>query len=508
MKTFPPDQPRNFAIVGHASSGKTQLSESMLFCAGAINRAGTVEAGTTTSDHHPGEIERRISIHATPLHCDWMDRKFNLIDTPGSLDFISEGLGALRVGDFALIVVDAVQGVGVGTERAWEYATQYDIPKMLVINGSDREQASFDRVLDQLRERFGSRVFPLALPLNPGPGFNRVLDVLRSEVVTYPPEGGGAYSEAAATGDEKERVSQLHRELIEYIAESDDNLMERFFQQGTLAEDELRTGVHRAIQDEAFTPVFCTSATSHAGVPRLMDFIAKYGSSPADRETVTAHDDDDREIEIHLNDAAPTLYVFKTLNEPHVGDLSFFRLYSGEVRVGDELYNSDRRQRERVGQIFLLNGATREAVERLGAGDIGAVVKLRDTHTGNTLCSPDRPVKLPRVAYPQANIHAALLSARGDEDRVAAGLAALHEEDPTFIHRVDPELHPRRTARALPRNDPLEGGITVSTQEAIRRRGPIRRGLDADCTGPPRLRSRFPGITGRAKRGPRLRALR
>jgi elongation factor G len=442
MKAHSPGDLRNFAIVGHASSGKTMLAECMLRCAGVINRLGRIADGSTMSDYHPGEIKRQISIHATPLHCEWMGRKFNLIDTPGYLDFLSEGLGALRVGDFALIVVHAAHGVGVGTEKVWEYASRFQIPKMVVVNALDKDNGDFARVLAQLRERFGPRLFPMNLPINPGPGFNQVLDVLRSEVVTYPADASGQYSEVPAAGEWKERVDQLHKELIEHIAEADDTLLNKFFDQGTLSEEELRSGVHAAIQREAFTPVFCTAAENNIGVARLMDFIAKYGSSPVDRETVTAHDADGREVEVHLNDPDPTLYVFKTSSEPHVGELSFFRLYSGEVHVGSGLYNSDRKIIERVGQMFLLNGKTREHAASLRAGDIGAVVKLRDTHTGNTLCSEKHPVTLPKVIYPQPNIHAALKSAsKGDEDKIAAGLAALHEEDPTFLYRVDGELH-------------------------------------------------------------------
>src|SRR6266567_3348472 len=442
MKSYQPGDIRNFAIVGHASSGKTMLCEAMLLCGGVINRMGGIANGSTVSDYHVREKDHKISIHASLLHTEWMDKKFNLIDTPGYLDFISEGLGALRVGDFALVVVHAQHGVGVGTEQVWNYATHYGLPKMIVLNALDKENTDFEAALAQVRARFGHNVFPMNLPVNPGPGFNQVLDVLRNDVVTYPGDTGGKYEEAPATGNWEEQVKQRHKELIEHIAESDDSLLEKFFDQGGLSETELRAGIHAAVQRQSFIPLFCTAAESNVGVARLMDFIAKYGSSPVDREKVKALDANGGGVEVSLKDADPTLYVFKTMSEAQFGELSFFRLYSGTVSVGMDLHNSDRKITERVGQIYILNGKNRTPVNSLNAGDIGAVVKLKDTHTGNTLCSPRRPVSLAKVVYPKPNIHAALkLNAKGEEDKVARGLAALHEEDPTFLFQVDSELH-------------------------------------------------------------------
>jgi elongation factor G len=442
MKTYHSKDIRNFAIVGHASAGKTMLSECMLACAGVINRLGSIAAGTTLSDYHSDEKDRKISIHASLLHTEWLDKKFNVIDTPGYLDFISEGLGALRVADFALVVVNAVHGIGVGTDQVWKYATQYGIPKVVVVNGLDKEHVDFNTSLQQIRARFGERAFPLAIPVNAGPGFNQVLDVMRSEVITYQTDGSGKYTEASATGDHKATVTQLHSQLIEYIAESDDSLLEKFFAQGGLSEDEMRAGVHQAIQKQSFIPVFCTSAETNVGVARLMDFIAKYGSSPVDRAKIDALDINDNPVSIALDHSEPVLYVFKTMSEAQFGELSFFRLYSGSVHVGQDLYNSDRKITERFGQIYALNGKNRISAEILNAGDIGATVKLKDTHTGNTLSHAKHPVTLPKVVYPKPNIHAALrLKSKGEEDKIATGLSALHEEDQTFLYKVDSELH-------------------------------------------------------------------
>ena len=442
MKTYQPADLRNFAIVGHASSGKTMLSEAMLRCGGVINRMGRIAEGSTVSDYHVSEKNRKISVSASLLHAEWMGRKFNIIDTPGYLDFISEGLGALRVGDFALVVIHAQHGLGVGTDRVWNYATGYGLPKMIVVNALDRENVDFDAVLKAAQEHFGRHVFPVNVPINAGPGFNKVLDVLRNEIVTYAADGSGKYTEEPATGEWEAKVRELHGQLIEHIAESDDGLMEKFFEKGNLSEEEFRAGIHAAVQKELFIPLFAASAENNIGVARLMDFVAKYGSSPVDRKNVKAVDAGGNETEVSLDSSETAVYVFKTMSEAHFGELSFFRVYSGSISTGKDLFNSDRKVSERIGQIYQLNGQTRVAVPTLGAGDIGAVVKLKDTHTGNTLCTAKHPVTLPKVVYPKPNIHAALVAkVKGEEDKIASGLAALHEEDPTFLYVVDGELH-------------------------------------------------------------------
>ena len=441
MKEYQPGDIRNFAIVGHASSGKTMLAEAMLACAGVINRMGTIAAGSTVSDYHENEKQRQISVSASLMHLEWLNKKFNLLDCPGYADFISEGLGALRVGDFALVVVHANHGVGVGTDAVWKYATQYGIPKMIVVNAFDKDEVDFDKSLAQIREHFGDRVFPLTIPVNPGAGFNQVLDVLRSEIITFAGDNSGKFTEAPASGDWAARAEQLHKQLIEYIAESDDSLLEKFFAQGSLSEEEMRGGIHAAIQKQVFVPLFVTSAENNIGVARLMDFIAKYGSSPVDRAKVQAVNGDGKDVELSLADPDPVCYVFKTMSEAQFGELSFFRIYSGSIKFGSELYNTDRRSTEKIGQIYILNGKNRTSVPTLGAGDIGAVVKLKDTHTGTTLCGPKKPVSLPKVQYPKPNINAALKSSgKGEEDKIASGLAALRHEDPTFLYTVDSEL--------------------------------------------------------------------
>ena len=360
MKEYQSSDIRNFAVVGHASSGKTMLSEAMLSCAGVINRMGSIAAGSTVSDYHVSEQQRQISVSASLMHLEWLNKKFNIIDCPGYADFISEGLGALRVGDFALVVVNASHGVGVGTDAVWKYSTQFGLPKMIVVNAFDEEDVDFEKILAQVREHYGDRVFPLTIPVNPGPGFNQVLDVPRSEIITYTDDKSGKFTEAAAAGEWAERVKQLHQELIEHVAESDDSLMEKFFAQGGLSEEEMRAGIHKAIQEQIFVPLFVTSAENNIGVARLMDFIAKYGSSPVDRRTVQAHDTQGNEVNVDLSGSETVCYVFKTMSEAQFGELSFFRVYSGQVKMGSELFNTDRRISEKIGQIYLLNGKARE----------------------------------------------------------------------------------------------------------------------------------------------------
>ena len=440
MKQFHASDIRNCAIVGHGASGKTSLSEAMLRLSGVINRLGTVEQGTTTSDYHPGEKSRQISIHSTPLHMEWMDKKFNFIDTPGYSDFIGEALGAMSVVDSAIITMHSLNGIEVGTETMWSQASKLGIPKILVVNGLDRENTKFDTILNEARERFGNQVFPMQLPVNEGPGYNQNIDVLRTELITYQLDGSGKITESKLPSELVDKVKGLHEELIEYVAESDDTLLEKFFDKGSLTEEEMRNGIHHAIQNQVFIPMFCTSSTTNVGVSRLCDFISKYGSSPVDRKTIDAIDEHKSKVNVSLDGEETVLQIFKTMSEAHVGELSLFRVYSGKVKTGQDYYNSNRDSSERFGQLFILNGKDRTPVDMLRAGDIAGVVKLKDTHTGNTLCS-GKHLTLPKLNLPTPNIHAAIISTvKGDEEKLAVGLSTLHEEDPTFVYRVDTEV--------------------------------------------------------------------
>lgn len=441
MKDYRAPEIRNIAVTGHASTGKTLLCEAMLVCAGKINRAGTIEQGNTVSDFHADEKEHQQSIHATVIAEEWLGRELNIIDCPGTPDFISEPLSALRVADSAMIVISGVNGVETGADEIWAAAAEYGIPRFLVVNLLDRERTDFDGILEEAKEHYGARVFPMTLPVDAGPGFSSVLDVMRSEVITFAADGSGKYEEKPAEGAHRERVNELHRQLIDMVAESEDELLEKFFEEGTLSEDELRAHVHEAVQKGLVVPVFAASGVKNIGVSRILDFIAKYGASPVDRAKVAAKKADGGDVSVALDDGQTVAFVFKTMHEAHVGNLSFFRVYSGDVISGSELVNANRGETERVGQLYRVNGSAREPVQSLHAGDIGAVVKLRATRAGDTLCAAARQVTLPVVEFPAPNTRGALVAkSKSDLNKLGEGLSALREEDPTFEYHFDPEV--------------------------------------------------------------------
>lgn len=441
MKNYQTADIRNVAILGHASCGKTMLTECMALCGGIINRLGSVTSGSTLSDYRDEEQARQISVQTSMVHVEWQNKKINLLDTPGYLDFIGESLSAARVADLAMVVVHANHGIGVGTGKVWDFTTQFNTPRLIVVNALDKENVDWDALLASLRARFGAAVTPITVPVKTGPGFNQILDVITKEVLTGKGDSSGKYDAAPATGDLKTKADEMHNALLEKVAESDDKLLEKFFEQGGLSEEEMRTGLAAGLARQTLIPVFSTCAETNQGVSRLLDFIAQYGPSPLakPKTPATGHNG---EVEVALTDPDPSLYVFKTSVEAQFGELAYFKVYSGQLGVGADLYNPDKQAAERIGQIYILNGKNRVPVDLLNAGDIGAVVKLRDTRANQTLCNPKRILSLPKVSYPKPNIHAALLlKSKGDEDKVAQGLAALHHEDPTFLYNVDAELH-------------------------------------------------------------------
>jgi len=443
MSNIQTEDIRNIAIVGHGTSGKTILAETMLYNAGETNRIGKIEDGTTISDYHHQEINRQISISNTPLHCNWLDKRVNIQDTPGFLDFLGEAKSSLRISDLSVIAVPATSGVETGTDIVSGYADEYGIPKMYVVTMLDKEHTKFDAIVSDLQSHFSRRVFPLTLPVNAGPGFNQVADVLRKKLMIYSSDASGKSEEGDLPEDLKEKIDQMHEELIEFIAESDDTLLEKFFDQGGLSEEELRSGLHEAILCGSIIPLVATAAQTNVGVTRLLDFISKYCPSPADvaEVSVTKSGSDDEMMITASTDQPTSLFIYKTVSEPHVGELSFFRVYSGSVKNGQDLRNTSRHSNERMGPIFSMNGKNRKDAGVLNAGDIGAVVKLKNTHTGDTLCDAKLDIELPGIVFPAPSIHEAVVTkSKGDEEKIATGLATLHEEDPTFVYRVDSEL--------------------------------------------------------------------
>lgn len=442
MKTYKTDQLRNFAIGAHGGAGKTSLVEAMIFNMGETNRIGTIEQGTTVSDYNADEIERQISINTSLLHGDWNDHKLNIIDTPGYSDFFGEVVGAFRAVESVLVVISATGSVEVGTEMVWEAAENLGLPRTVVINKLDKENLDYDAVFDSIHESFGHKVVSAQFPVKVGPGFNSIIDLIRMKLMKFSTDGSGKYTEEAIPDDLKSKADDLHLKLIEAVAESDDSLMEKYFEAGELTEDEFRDGLRKAILNHEVYPVFCVSATTNVGVRRLNDVITNFAPAPSDIKTLTALDKGGKEIQKKTDITESTsALIFKTISEEHVGELSYLKVFSGAVKSGDDLLNSTQGKDERIGQLFVLNGKHKNSVDRLVAGDLGAVVKLKATHTGDTLCAKTGEVQFPKIAFPEPKIRTAIIpKAKGDEEKISVGLHALHEEDPTFISQFDSEL--------------------------------------------------------------------
>jgi elongation factor G len=433
---------RNIALVGHSAAGKTMITESMLACSGIINRLGRVTQGNTTSDFHEEEQKHNHSIYTSLLHAEWDNKKINILDTPGYADFVGETLGALHVADLAVFVINSENGIELGTENAWEYSTNYGLANIFLLNALDKENINFDNLLSQLRSRFGNHVIPLTAPANVGPGFNQILDILNKKIITYKGDEIGTSEIKDLSEETKNYVDKLHQELIECLAESDTDLLEKFFEKGSLDANELNSALHKALKNKLFIPAFATSGEKNIGIAPLMNFISKYGIAPTDRENLKVLDEDDKEINITLSDTHPSMFIFKTLSESKSGGLSIFKVTSGNIKTGLNLYNSTKKTDERVGQLFVLNGKNRIQLELLHPGDIGAVAKLKDSHTNNTLSDPDRIITYSQISYPHPNIHIAVKpKVKGQEEKLVTGLTTIHEEDLTFSHKVDSELH-------------------------------------------------------------------
>ncbi len=436
-------QVRTVALIGHGGSGKTTFSEAALYATNIINRQGRIEDGNTVSDYHPDEIERKISINSSLLTTDVNSIKINILDTPGYTDFTGEVKAALRVSDSAVTFVRAFEGVEVGTEFVWNYVKEYSLPSLFAVNRIDGESADFDRVCAAVKERCSNDATIVTFPVRTGPGADAVIDVVKMKLLRFPPNGSGKYSEEEIPSDLKDRATHLHEELIEKIAESDEAMMDKFFANGTLSDDEIKKGLHQALVDRKIYPLFAVSASTNVGVLNLLEFIAHFCPPPAEIQTVRATDiTTNAPIDVKIDDSSPaTMFVYKTVSEHHVGELSYFKVYSGAVTAGMDLVNESNGKPERLGQIFVMNGRERKEVAKLHAGDLGAVVKLKDTHTNNTLSTKTFPVIYDPIVFPEPVITEAIVPKhKGEEDKIGSGLHTLHEEDPTFVYKVDPEI--------------------------------------------------------------------
>lgn len=447
MKEYIPDHIRNVALIGHGGAGKTSLAEAMLFSAGTTTRLGKVEEGNTLSDYHPDEIERQISINTSLLCCEWKSTKINILDTPGYTDFTGEVKSALRVADTALVLVKAVEGIEVGTEIVGKYTNEYKTGVVFVVNKLDHENADFDKVVQQCHDYVSHEVEVIQFPLNQGLGFDTVIDVIKMKALKYQPGGHGKYTEAEIPAEVREKAEQYRRQLLDAVAELDENLMNKYFESGTLSDEELKAGLHRGIHERSLFPILCCSATLNVGVTDILDFVVDDCPSPPEigdthaRPVNVANGNDD--VVVHPDPGGePSLFVFKTVSEAHVGELSFFRVYSGTIAPGLDLVNEANGKPERLAQLYVMNGKDRKDVPKLMAGDIGTAVKLKDTHTNDTLSSKNLAVIYAPIVFPDPVYHLGIVpKSKGDEDKIANGLHSLHQEDPTFVFRVDSELH-------------------------------------------------------------------
>jgi elongation factor G len=441
LKTYDAKDIRNVLLVGHGGSGKTTLLEAMLFASGAITRMGTVEDGNTVSDHDPDEQRRQISVSLAMAPVEWKGAKLNVLDAPGTADFVGDVRSAVRAADAVIIVVSAVDGVEVQTEFAWELAVQEGLPRAIFVNKLDRERADFQSTLDQLVASFGNQVAPFELPIGAEHEFAGIADLLHEKADLYP---SGPAAEESEWPDEIHAMADPAREkLIEAVAESDDALIEKYLEEGTLPEGDIIRGAKDGFANARVAPVFVGSASKAIGIDRLLDFIVEEFPSPLDRAPLTVVGKGGEEKERTSDPGGPlTAFVFKTVSDPFVGHITMFRVFSGKVRPDASVHNATQGTEERIGQLFALKGKEHESVPEVPAGDIGAVAKLPHTHTGDTFSTKDDPVQLPSVELPEPLLAYAISpKTKGDEDKLATGLARLREEDPTFrVARID-ETH-------------------------------------------------------------------
>lgn len=443
MKEYGPESIRNIALIGHGGSGKTSLSEILLYTAGETTRIGTITEGNTVSDYSTNEIEKQISISAALMHLEWSGKKINILDTPGYSDFIGDVKSAMRVSDTAVMLLKSAEGVEVGTEVSGKFIDEFALPSAIIINKVDNEHSTFEGTLQKAKERLTSGAIVVTFPLTEGINFDTVIDVLKMKSYNFGEAGSKKVTEAEIPAEAKEKAETYRTELIEKIAETNEELMNKYFEEGSLPESDIEKGLSLAILNRSLSPVFAVSSTKAVGINNFLDFAANYFPSPINRGGEEAELLGKKEkVKVKPDpNGEPVFFVFKTISEQHVGELSLFKVYSGTVKSGMDLLNEANSKTERLSQISILNGRTRKEVPQLVAGDIGAVVKLKDTHTNNTLASKNLSVVIKPIEFPDAVIRSAILpKAKGDEDKIASGLHSLHEEDPSFYVRFDPEI--------------------------------------------------------------------
>ena len=437
MKVYQTNEIKNIALLGSSGSGKTTLVEAMLFESGVIKRRGSVAAKNTVSDYFPVEQEYGYSVFSTVLHVEWNNKKLNIIDCPGSDDFVGSTVTALNVTDTAIILLNGQYGVEVGTQNHFRYTEKLNKPVIFLVNQLDNEKCDYDNILEQLKEAYGSKVVPIQYPIATGPGFNALIDVLLMKKYSWKPEGGAPTIEDIPA-EEMDKSMEMHKALVEAAAENDENLMEKFFEQDSLTEDEMREGIRKGLVARGMFPVFCVCGGKDMGVRRLMEFLGNV--VPFVSEMPKVQNTEGKEVAPDSN-GPESLYFFKTSVEPHIGEVSYFKVMSGKVHEGDDLLNADRGSKERIAQIYVVAGGNRVKVEELQAGDIGAAVKLKDVKTGNTLNGKDCDYKFNFIKYPNSKYTRAIKPVNeADVEKMMSILNRMREEDPTWVIEQSKEL--------------------------------------------------------------------
>jgi elongation factor G len=444
VKEYLPSSIKNVALVGHGAAGKTTFAEAVLYAAGVTSRMGSIAEGNTVSDYNHDEIERKISISTSLMHVEWRELKFNLVDPPGYPDFMGEVKAALRVSDIALIFVKSAEGIEVGTEIDWGSTKEYKNASVFVINKVDAEHSDFKKILEQIRDKLTHDAAVVQFPANEGIGADSVVDVLKMKLLKFDRNAKGKIAQSDVPDNMLAEAEKYREELIEQLSETDENLLNTFLEKGELTDEQISNGLKKAIIERKIFPVFAAAGQQLVGAASILDFLADYAPSPNAMQEAVGYKagNSKEEVKVACNPGGETaLFTFKTISERNIGELSLFRVYSGIVMPGMDLINQANGKGERLGTLYVLNGKDRKEISKVVAGDIAAVVKLKDTHTNNTLSSRNFPIVMKRIEFPEPIMRVAIVSKnRHDEDKVASGLHALHEEDPTFIVEVDPEL--------------------------------------------------------------------
>ncbi len=429
MKIYDEKHIKNIVLLGAPKAGKTLLAEDMIFEAGITRRRGTIDGRNTVSDFHEIEQERGNSVFASSMHTEWRDYKINIIDTPGFDDFVGEMISSVRVADTCVMVINAQHGFEVGTELIWNYVDRFQKPIIFAINQVDHPKSDFDSSLAALKNRFGSSIVQMQYPVNQGESFNEIIDLLKMVMYRFPSDGGRP-EKVAIPESEKERADKLHNELVEKAAENDEKLMEKYFEQGTLDEDEMREGLKLGMIHHDIFPVFVMSAKKNMGSGRMMGFIDNVAPSPNEAKPETTAD----ELPINFDATKPAvLFIFKTHLEPNLGKLSFFKVISGEITTTSELVNSQTGAVERIHHLFIMDGKTRNPVDKLVAGDIGATLKLKDTYTNQTLHAKGYDITIKEIEFPEPRIRTAVIAlSKNDDEKIGEVLQKIHQEDPTL----------------------------------------------------------------------------